>query len=583
MQAQPVFKTVVPQQPVIAGEAFQVQYILEGGEKNAIIQAPPFTGCRLISGPHVYTGSEGIKAVSNFVYTLEANRPGRVHIAGATIVSGNKTLKSNPVIVEVISAQDAIRMLNKKGELLSSEYFLRPGEDPYRKIRENLFVTVQVDKRSCRVGEPVLAIFKLYSRLESQSDIIKNPGFYGFTVYDMVGLSDKQVATEKLNGRVFDVHTIRKVQLYPLQPGRFSIDAMEVKNRVEFSRSAINRKTEQQIAEGMMGIDTDEPVAAGTDVFETTMSTAPVEVEVKPLPEKTKPAIFSGAVGRFNIRSDTPNVALAKNEEGFFDVTISGWGNFTQLDAPVIQWPAGVEGFEPTVKDELDKSRSPLQGSRVFRFPFVCAAPGTYTIPAVSFAYFDTDSNRYKTVSTAPVKVEAGKEVKKELIREKRKTSLAAQNEKATRTGGLIAIAAVLLILLYWIFGKKEKPAVAAPLVEKPVLTSVEELLKPVRESAADDDRSFYTALQSAIWTFASQRFDLSGSTTNKSGLAFAMTGAHVVLSLSQQILEILETCETGIFTQAILGENKELLLERTKEVLQEIDLSLQSRRNTSS
>ena len=56
---------------------------------------------------------------------------------------------------------------------------------------------VLVDKRSCFVGEPVLATFKLYSRLESKSDIVKNPGFYGFTVQDMINLADKQIAILK--------------------------------------------------------------------------------------------------------------------------------------------------------------------------------------------------------------------------------------------------------------------------------------------------------------------------------------------------------------------------------------------------
>ena len=110
-----------------------------------------------------------------------------------------------------------------------------------------------MDQQTCYVGEPVEATFKLYSRLESKSDIVKNPGFYGFTVYDMVNLADKQVTTENVKGKLFDVHTIRKVQLYPLQAGVFTIDAMEVKNRVEFSRSTVNKKTEQEIVEGVLG------------------------------------------------------------------------------------------------------------------------------------------------------------------------------------------------------------------------------------------------------------------------------------------------------------------------------------------
>ena len=93
-----------------------------------------------------------------------------------------------------------------------------------------------VDKRTCFIGEPVTATFKLYSRLESRSDIVKNPGFYGFTVQDMIGLEDNIVTTEIINGKKFDVHTVRKVQLYPLQAGSFTIDPMEIENKVRFSK-----------------------------------------------------------------------------------------------------------------------------------------------------------------------------------------------------------------------------------------------------------------------------------------------------------------------------------------------------------
>ena len=73
-------------------------------------------------------------------------------------------------------------------------------------MQQNLFMKVLVDKRVCFVGEPVTATFKLYSRLESKSDIVKNPGFYGFTVQDMINLDDKLTAVENINGKNFDVH-----------------------------------------------------------------------------------------------------------------------------------------------------------------------------------------------------------------------------------------------------------------------------------------------------------------------------------------------------------------------------------------
>ncbi len=579
MQGQVSFRTIVPQQPVIAGESFQVQYILEGSDKTALISPPVFRGFRLISGPNIYTGSAhtvtGAVQVRNYVYTLEAPKTGRFIIPAATIMLDNRSISSREAIVEVRLPQEAAQLFNKKGEPVNPDYYLRPGEDPYQKIRENLFLRVQVDKRSCGVGEPVLATFKLYSRLESKTDIEKNPGFYGFTVYDVVGLSDKQVATEKINGKVFDVHTIRKVQLYPLQAGKYSIDPLEVRNRVEFSRSAVHKRTEQEIAEGMMGVEKEEPAAEGTTVYETVAATEPISVEVRPLPEKSRPAAFSGAVGRFTIRTRLHETELAKNEQGFLEITISGTGNFIQLDAPVLKWPAGVEGFDPVIKDELDKSNSPLNGSRSFIYPFVSATPGNYTIQPVSFSYFDTDSNSYRTISAGSIPFEISNRVLMAPETEGPKVSLAEKNERAARIAGGIAVLLLLLILLYWIFIRKDtKVRVQAMPITNERFSDVH-FLEPAIIALDGDDKIFFRALQTSVWAWASARFGLTGSLMNKHQLSEKMNSGLKDTTLSQTLLEVLEKCEAGIFTNASLEEDRVGLLQRVRTVMEKAGESL--------
>ena len=220
-----------------------------------------------------------------------------------------------------------------------------------------------LDKRICFAGQPIVATFKLYSRLQSRSDIVKNPGFYGFAVHDMINLDDKMVAVENINGQLFDVHTIRKVQLYPLQEGIYTVDAMEVKNKVEFSRSIVHKKAEQEIIEGVFE-EEEKKAAEGIEVFETMISTAPVSIKVKPLPLKNRPEDFNGATGKFSIEVELEKDELSRNEDGYLLVHVNGQGNFNQLVAPIIQWPEGIEGFEPTVVDAFDKQQVPLKGSR---------------------------------------------------------------------------------------------------------------------------------------------------------------------------------------------------------------------------
>jgi len=571
-QAQVSFRTVAPQQPVTAGESFQVQYILEGAEKASPINPPVFRGFRLISGPNIYYGSvnteAGVLPVHNYVFTLEPIRTGLFIIPGAEVRVGNKTFSSGAAKVEVILTPETGPLYNKKGEPVNPDYYLRPGEDPYRKISENLFVRVQVDKRSCRVGEAVQATFKLYSRLESKTNIVKNPGFYGFTVCDVVGLADKQVAAEQINGKMFDVHTIRKVQLYPLQAGKYIIDPLEVRNKVEFSRSAVYKQTEQEIAEGMMGADNDEPDTEGRSVFETVAATEPVSVEVRPLPEKLRPAEFSGAVGKFRIEARLPAEPLAKNQQGYLDITISGKGNFIQLSPPEMKWPGGVEGFEPKVMDELDKNQTPLNGKRTFRFPFLGATPGQYTIQPVSFSYFDTDSNSYKTISSGTLPLVISNRVIMTPEPGDHKVSMAVQNERAARWAGGIAVALVLLILAYWVFFKKDAGSGLQDIQETRIPFSADLFMEPAYIALEGDDRTFYRALQTSVWAFAAAQWGVSGSIMNKQQLAEIMNSQLKDKSISGTFLDLLAQCEAGIFTNVSLDVDRKALLQKLRTAI---------------
>lgn len=565
LKAQEGFKTIVPGKPVVIGESFQVQYVFPANSKITNFKAPPFRSFRFVSGPDQYTGSF---TNANVFFTLEASMPGKFRIPGATVTIDGKPERSNDAFVEVVSQQQANKSA-EKNSAGNSDYILRPGEDPYEKIRQNLFLKVMVDRKSCFAGQPILATFKLYSRLQSRSDIVKNPGFYGFTVHDMVNLADKEIMTEEINGKLFDVHTIRKVQLFPLQEGLYTIDAMEVINKVEFSRSVVNKKTEQEIIEGVLTDDETGPANGNTEVYETKINTEPIMIRVKALPNK--PPSFDGAVGIFTISSGLVKNKIARNEEGVLEIAITGQGNFTQLNAPVIKWPAGIEGFEPTVKDEIDKTQMPLKGSRTFRYSFTGTHPGQYKLPVARLIYFDPHG-KYKTDSSAPLTVEIGPEEKKMIVSEGKKTSITATNASASKTAVIIIIALVLIVMIYWIRYQKEPEPIKE---EKVSLPTVDELLAPAYAGITADDRKFYSTLHQCTWDFFIIHFQLSGSDMNKDKAIAKMTSAGIAPSSIDAIETVLRKCEAGMFTRADIAENKEELLRYTEEVLKKISSDL--------
>jgi hypothetical protein len=571
-----IFKIIVPQEPVVEGKSFQVQYVLEEQHPKDEFYTPDFKSLRVVSGPYEYSGSvqsnDGVKKLKNIVFALVASRSGRITIPAAGATVSGMYIKSDNASVEVISKETANDQFRQQQfATANDEYFLRPGEDPYDKMQKNLFIKVAINKKTCYAGEPVIATYKLYSRLESKSDIVKNPGFYGFTVHDMINLDDKMLTTETVNGKSFDVHTIRKVQLFPLRSGTYTIDEMEVQNKVIFSKSSVRKKTEQQIEEGVYDHPANGGATTNTVEFENSMRTEPITIQVKPLPAITQPAEYDGATGKFSISAAVVENRMNKDEEGNLLVTITGKGNFTQLSAPTIQWPVGVEGYEAVIKDELDKNQSPLTGKRTFRFPFTVTHSGTYTLPALDFSFFDPDSNNYKTVHTKAVSVTVTD------VKEEEKLSRNIVGKTANKGNTLLWVLsfAALLVGIIFVLRRKKNTSTTRPIVEeKKQVSSVHSLLLPARLLLPADNKSFYSALRGAVWAFLNQRFQVRGGGMTKRELKLVLQQSHISNEDAETLLSILGHCDTGIFTNVDSYLDKNELLQLADTTLTRIGVA---------
>jgi hypothetical protein len=53
----------------------------------------------------------------------------------------------------------------------------------------------------------------------------------------MIDPTDDRVSVEKVNGKNFSVHIIRKVQLIPLQAGEVTLDPVELDNNIYFIKA----------------------------------------------------------------------------------------------------------------------------------------------------------------------------------------------------------------------------------------------------------------------------------------------------------------------------------------------------------
>lgn len=564
--AQVTFKTIVPQRPILVNESFQVQYVVANADEIADFTVPQLSGFKVVTGPNVYA-AKGPDTRKNMVVTLVASHEGKFKLPGATCLVNGKFLKSNDVFITVTSLREPDESL----------YYLKPGEDPYKKIAQNLFLKITVDKRTSYVGEPIVATFKLYSRLQSQSNIVKNPGFYGFSVYDMVNVNDQIQSEEKLNGHWFDVHTIRKLQLYPLQPGIFTIDPMEISNQVEFSPSKGAGKMQQVVTENMYNRDSTSKSAAGLRTYEMNIKSDPVVINVKSLPGKNRADTFAGAVGKFSLRTFVAKDSILKNEEDSLMIDINGAGNFQRVTAPLINWPNAFEAFEPSVIDTFDKEEVPLRGQRRFKYVFVSNEPGFHTIPSVAFTFFDLDSQTYKTVSSKPFTIFISAKSK----RDRGTINTAISNDAKDRSLWiLIGAGAFVLVtgLLLWVVNRKKNVKMKREKALANVamrVVPVDEILQPASLTLNESQKIFYDTLNRCIWNYFSNRLNTQMIKRELSGVLSAKgVGQNHITS----ILNIIQKCEEGVYTTADIHVDKTELLANTQTTLASVDNTLRQK-----
>ena len=77
-------QTIVPRQPVIMGNAFQIQYIIAEPTAISTISSPSYQDLQIVSGPNRFKGSATIngtvQAIENITYTVVPLKAGTLRV-----------------------------------------------------------------------------------------------------------------------------------------------------------------------------------------------------------------------------------------------------------------------------------------------------------------------------------------------------------------------------------------------------------------------------------------------------------------------------------------------------------------------
>lgn len=124
---------------------------------------------------------------------------------------------------------------------------------------------------------------------------------------------------------------------------------------------------------------------------------APVtNVVVLPLPEKDKPAGFSGAVGQFDFAVDVSPTDVSVGSLVTATMKIQGKGYIEDIVPP-----ASSPGKDFKVYEPKKMSEKPNQ-EVVFQQILVPQSTNAATVPPFTFSFFDPREGRYKTIARGP-------------------------------------------------------------------------------------------------------------------------------------------------------------------------------------
>ncbi len=110
-------------------------------------------------------------------------------------------------------------------------------------------------------------------------------------------------------------------------------------------------------------------------------------------------------MGDFTIAATADPTKAAPGDPVTLKVAVSGQGNFDAMGAPTLADTDGWRTYPPT--DRFEKS-DPIgySGTKTFEMPLVAQQAQTRT-PVAQFSYFDPAKEKYFTLTTQPVAVEA--------------------------------------------------------------------------------------------------------------------------------------------------------------------------------
>lgn len=617
-------------------DQLQVTYVLSNASGASDFKPPSFPGFSIVGGP--YQGnSTSITSVNgqtrqtssvNITYVLVANKTGIITIPPAKVTFNGKDVSSNTITVQVVSGslaqqrdpyadQDPFAAMQQYRQRMQQQLMQQQrsrqqqaqqqnsqleamGE---KNIGKNIFIKVQVDKTNPHVGEQITASYKLYTRLAMSVNLTQLPSLNGFWSQDFQIPNPPKPTEEIVNGERYQVFLLKKSALFPQQDGTLELDAAKAEGVVRVVQQVKGRNPfADDPVFGSFFMDDpffNEDMFSGFNYKDVPvkLSSAPVKINVRPLPTENQPESFTGAVGNFTVKAQLDKNNLSTDDAATFVFTVSGSGNLKLIGNPKIDFPAELGVYEPLVTDTITGRNPAITGSKIFTYSMNPQSPGDFIIPAVTFAYYDAASGSYKIQKTEPIKVHItkGKNYTGNLAKIKSlpgdihdiyKATPEFKNQRSL-TGKLwywllyiISITAVTVLLV--LHKKQEEYAGNQALFKNKKANKVawKRLATARKLLPQQHHKEFYEEVSKAIWLYLSDKLGIPLSRLSKDTISIELEHKNVPIAQIDRVKRLVLECEMALYSPSGGQQQRQHTLDEAAGTIGELETVLKNKNN---
>jgi len=541
----------------------------------------------LSGGPSVSTRYQWVNGVStaskSWTYMLTPRKTGRLAVPELSLLAGGRTYRTRAIDVTVIP-RGTVRSPHQPPAPRPAPGAPRePARGRASLPPVALKVRAEVDATAAFVGQQIT----LKVVLAAQTEVLnagpaENPEFPGFWAEEIKLPERPEVRRVVHDEEPWTEITLMKRALFPTTAGTLTIPPVAWQIQV--------RRRSSDPLESFFFTPTET----------VTRRSEAIHINVLPLPAAGRPAGFSGAVGRFDLAVTADRETARVNDAIGLKVRVSGEGTLGAAGPPVLPELADFKRFEPKVSSSASVAGDRMRSEKVWDYVVIPLAPGTQTIPAVVFSYFDPRDRQYHAIGSRPLTVkvdraEAGavaglpavaqsdvRLLRRDIRHLKQAARGLVDRSRPFYRSPLFALLVLLPFvadagLWAWARTRDTSPAAARSRRERRARSVARRRLREARRALAPATaRAFYASVAQAMTDYIGDKFGLSGAGLTQPRIE-EMLAAHGAPEETRAAFHrTLETCDFARFAPSSSGEEEmRQALREAEETLVGLERSL--------